>query len=73
DVNSMSLGAAIRIHEIIKLLIDILSIHSVVTHDATDCIDCQLHIEKIYSTISDLVKKSTIPSERIKAVSAIWS
>ncbi|AFA38751.1 Histidine ammonia-lyase [Pyrobaculum oguniense TE7] len=73
DVNSMSLGAAIRIHEIIRLLIDILSIHSVVTHDATDCTDCQLHIEKIYSTISDLVKKSTIPSDRIKAVSAIWS
>jgi len=40
DVNSMSLNAAVRLHDMLDLLRHLLSIHLVVSLDATNCTEC---------------------------------
>lgn len=72
DINSMSLNAVVRLHEILEKLTHILSIHAVVTHDAVDCATCPPTIREIYQKVANLIKDAKIPSDRVRSASALW-
>lgn len=71
DVNSMSLNAAERLHAMLNLLTHLLSIHLVVSLDATTCVDCPPKIAELYQRIRSVTYGAT-PSERIAAAGRIW-
>jgi len=71
DVNSMSLNAAVRLHDMLDLLRDLLSIHLVVSLDATNCADCPPKTAELYQKLKSLTR-GKIPSERIEAAGKIW-
>ena len=72
DINSMSLNAVVRLHEILEKLTHIMSIHAVVTHDAVDCATCPPTIKEIYQKVANLIKDAKIPSDRVRLASALW-
>jgi histidine ammonia-lyase len=71
DVNSMSLNAAVRLHDMLNLLRHLLSIHLVVSLDATNCADCPPKTAELYQRLKSLTR-GKIPSERIEAAGEIW-
>ncbi|MEM1597901.1 MAG: aromatic amino acid ammonia-lyase [Pyrobaculum sp.] len=69
DVNSMSANAAVRLHEMLDALADLLSIQVVVTYDASD--ECNAF--DICKKISQWLKNQAIPTERIAKAKSLWS
>ena len=71
DVNSMSLNAAVRLHDMLDLLRHLLSIHLVVSLDATNCTECPPKTAELDQKLKSLTR-GKIPSERIAAAGGIW-
>lgn len=71
DVNSMSLNAAVRLHDMLNLLRHLLSIHLVVSLDATNCAECPPKTAELYQRLKSPTR-GKIPSERIEAAGEIW-